>query len=83
MDSDAKRSSLPKSSFARPLPCQESATDTANSADEASAASTTRSGVEPATRDRIGITEGLVRFSIGVEHEDDLIADLAQALDRA
>jgi methionine-gamma-lyase len=46
-------------------------------------ASTTHSGVEPATRDRIGITEGLVRFSIGVEHEDDLIADLAQALDRA
>ena len=45
-------------------------------------ASTTHSGVDQATRERIGVTDGLVRFSIGVEHEDDLIADLAQALDR-
>ena len=45
-------------------------------------ASTTHSGVDHATRQRIGVTDGLVRFSIGVEHEDDLIADLAQALDR-
>ena len=45
-------------------------------------ASTTHSGVDQATRERIGVTEGLVRFSIGVEHEDDLIADLAQAFDR-
>jgi len=29
-----------------------------------------------------GITESLVRVSIGVEHPDDLIADLGQALDR-
>jgi methionine-gamma-lyase len=46
-------------------------------------ASTTHSGVDRATRQRIGVTEGLVRFSIGVEHPDDLIADLAQALDQA
>jgi methionine-gamma-lyase len=46
-------------------------------------ASTTHSGVDPATRERIGITPALIRFSIGVEHEDDLIADLAQALDQA
>lgn len=45
-------------------------------------ATTTHSGVDPATRHRIGVTDGLVRFSIGVEHEDDLIADLAQALHR-
>lgn len=43
-------------------------------------ASTTHSGVDAATRLRIGVTEGLVRLSIGVEHEDDLIADLTQAL---
>jgi methionine-gamma-lyase len=30
---------------------------------------------------RIGITESMVRLSVGVEHSDDLIADLAQALE--
>ena len=29
---------------------------------------------------QVGITQGLVRLSIGIEHGDDLIADLAQAL---
>jgi methionine-gamma-lyase len=43
-------------------------------------ATTTHSGVDAATRERIGVTEGLVRVSIGIEHEDDLIADLSQAL---
>jgi methionine-gamma-lyase len=31
-------------------------------------------------RQRAGVTENLVRLSIGVEDADDLIADLAQAL---
>jgi cystathionine beta-lyase/cystathionine gamma-synthase len=31
----------------------------------------------------MGITAGMVRLSVGVEHYEDLIADLAQALDRA
>jgi cystathionine beta-lyase/cystathionine gamma-synthase len=31
-------------------------------------------------RKRIGVTDGLIRLSIGIEHADDLIADLAQAL---
>ncbi|TXH39581.1 MAG: hypothetical protein E6Q94_00875 [Burkholderiaceae bacterium] len=26
------------------------------------------------------MTEGLVRLSVGIEHPDDLVADLAQAL---
>jgi methionine-gamma-lyase len=43
-------------------------------------ASTTHSGVPAAIRERIGVTDGLIRLSIGVEHADDLIADLAQAL---
>lgn len=30
---------------------------------------------------RLGITPGLIRFSIGLEHPDDLWADLAQALE--
>ena len=43
-------------------------------------ASTTHSGVPKATRDRLGITDSLVRISIGIEDPDDLIADLDQAL---
>ncbi len=43
-------------------------------------ASTTHSGVPKATRDRYGITDAMVRISVGIEHPDDLIADLAQAL---
>jgi methionine-gamma-lyase len=43
-------------------------------------ASTTHSGVPKETRDRLGVTDAMVRISIGIEHPDDLIADLAQAL---
>ena len=43
-------------------------------------ASTTHSGVSAETRARIGVSDGLIRFSIGIEHPDDLIADLRQAL---
>ena len=42
-------------------------------------ASTTHSGIPPETRTRIGVSDGLIRFSIGIEHPDDLIADLRQA----
>ncbi|HPF28052.1 MAG TPA: PLP-dependent transferase, partial [Steroidobacteraceae bacterium] len=45
-------------------------------------ASTTHSGISKATRDRLGVTDSMVRISVGIEHADDLIADLAQALDR-
>ena len=34
----------------------------------------------PAERAELGITDGLVRMSVGLEHADDLEADLAQAL---
>jgi len=43
-------------------------------------ASTTHSGVPAALREAAGVTEGLIRVSIGLEHADDLIADLDQAL---
>jgi cystathionine beta-lyase/cystathionine gamma-synthase len=33
------------------------------------------------TRDRIGITDALIRISVGIEDADDLIADLGAALD--
>jgi methionine-gamma-lyase len=31
-------------------------------------------------RERIGVLESTIRLSIGVEHPDDLVADLTQAL---
>jgi cystathionine beta-lyase/cystathionine gamma-synthase len=43
-------------------------------------ASMTHASVEPERRRRLGITEGLVRLSIGIEDLDDLMADLDQAL---
>lgn len=44
-------------------------------------ASTTHSGVPKVTRDRLGVTDSMIRISVGIEHPDDLIADLAQALE--
>jgi methionine-gamma-lyase len=43
-------------------------------------ASTTHSGVPAELRARIGVTDGLIRLSVGIEHADDLVPDLAQAL---
>jgi len=43
-------------------------------------AAMTHSDVPPDERKRLGITESLVRLSIGVENPDDLIADIEQAL---
>ena len=44
-------------------------------------ATMTHADVEPAERDRVGITDGLVRISVGMEDADDLKADLKTALD--
>ncbi len=43
-------------------------------------ASTTHSGVPRDLRLEIGLTDALIRISVGIEHPDDLIADLEQAL---
>lgn len=43
-------------------------------------ASMTHADVPPAQRNTAGITDGLVRLSVGLESVDDLIADLDQAL---
>ena len=43
-------------------------------------ATTTHAALSDAERDAVGITEGLVRLSVGIEDKDDLIADLEQAL---
>ena len=44
-------------------------------------ATMTHASVPPERRAAIGITDGLVRISAGIEDIDDLKADLAQALD--
>ena len=46
-------------------------------------ATMTHANLDPAERARLGITDGLVRLSVGLETLDDLIADLDQALARA
>ena len=43
-------------------------------------ATTSHSGLDAETRRRQGISDGLVRVSIGLEATDDLIDDFAQAL---
>lgn len=43
-------------------------------------ASTTHSGVPKETRDRLGVTDDMIRISVGIEAAADLIADLDQAL---
>lgn len=44
-------------------------------------ATMTHAGVDPEFRKEIGITDKLVRLSIGVENHEDLIRDISQALD--
>lgn len=43
-------------------------------------ASMTHAGVDREEREKLGITDNLIRLSVGVEHPADLIADLEQAL---
>lgn len=46
-------------------------------------ASTTHSQLTAEDQARSGVTPGYVRLSIGLEHIDDILADLGQALDKA
>jgi cystathionine gamma-lyase len=43
----------------------------------------THASIPPANRQKLGISDGLVRISVGIEHVDDLIGDLQQSLERA
>lgn len=45
-------------------------------------ATTTHQRFMPEERARMGIPDGMVRLSVGLEHPDDLLADLTQALAR-
>ena len=46
-------------------------------------ATTTHQRLAPEARAELGISEGFIRFSAGLEHPDDLIEDFAQALEQA
>ncbi len=46
-------------------------------------ASMTHASIPKAEREKVGILDGLVRLSIGIEHVEDLSADLDQALRRS
>ena len=43
-------------------------------------ASMTHAGVDPRHRAEMGISDKMIRLSVGVEHSDDLIWDIQQAL---
>jgi O-acetylhomoserine (thiol)-lyase len=43
-------------------------------------ASTTHRQLSPAELEKAGVTEDMIRLSVGIEHADDIIADLDQAL---
>jgi cystathionine beta-lyase/cystathionine gamma-synthase len=45
-------------------------------------ATMTHASVDEQKRERLGITDGLVRISVGIEDTDDIIADLDQALEK-
>jgi len=46
-------------------------------------ASTTHSKLSESERKQVGITDGLIRLSVGLEHQEDIIADVTQALARS
>jgi O-succinylhomoserine sulfhydrylase len=44
-------------------------------------ASTTHSKLSEEEREKVGITDGLIRLSVGLEHYEDIIQDVGRALD--
>ncbi|MFM8501601.1 MAG: PLP-dependent transferase, partial [Fluviibacter sp.] len=46
-------------------------------------ASTTHRQLSPTELTKAGVSEDMIRLSVGIEHIDDLIADLDQALNKA
>jgi O-succinylhomoserine sulfhydrylase len=45
-------------------------------------ATTTHQRLTPPARSELGITDGLVRFSAGLEHPDDIVGDIVAALEK-
>lgn len=46
-------------------------------------ASTTHAKLTEEERDAVGIDDGLVRISVGLEHPEDVLEDLSQAIEKA
>ena len=46
-------------------------------------ASTTHRQLTPDEQLKVGVTPEMIRLSVGIEHTDDILADLGQALDKA
>ena len=46
-------------------------------------ASTTHRQLSPEEQQKVGVTPEMIRLSVGIEHIDDLLADLGQALEKA
>ena len=46
-------------------------------------ASMTHASIPREIREKVGITDGLIRLSVGIESAEDLIADLTQAIEKA
>ncbi len=44
-------------------------------------ATSSHAGMSAEDRAAVGISDGLIRFSVGLEDADDLLEDLAQAMD--
>jgi cystathionine beta-lyase/cystathionine gamma-synthase len=40
----------------------------------------THASIPPEQREKAGLRDGLIRLSVGIEHVDDLIADLEEGL---
>jgi cystathionine beta-lyase/cystathionine gamma-synthase len=46
-------------------------------------ATTSHRSLRPEERAAVGVTDGLIRVSVGIEHPDDILADVAAALEQA
>ena len=46
-------------------------------------ASMTHASIPAEERRKAGLSDGLVRLSVGIEHVDDLLADVQQAIERS
>jgi len=46
-------------------------------------ASTTHRQLTPEEQEKVGVTPEMIRLSVGIEHIDDILDDLAQSLEKA
>jgi O-succinylhomoserine sulfhydrylase len=46
-------------------------------------ASTTHSKLSEEERAKVGISDGLIRLSVGLEHQEDIIKDVERALEKS